>query len=67
MRIRGNNKIKFRILLVFICLTVLKIILTIAFWPLFVKLFDYASKNGVQGIFNEITVVLQSLWKAIGM
>jgi hypothetical protein len=65
-KIRGNNKLKALVALaVFLILTIV-ILLIIALFPLIMKLLNYISQNGIQGVADSITGFLDKLLKGSG-
>lgn len=64
IRSTGNNKVYkfYSILIIFLILILILILIMVAF-PLIIKLYHYIVENGIQGIFSEISVFLENLWK----
>lgn len=65
-KIRSNKKLKLFIIIAGILVLVIGVVLIIVLLPLIVKLFNYISQNGLQGVFNDITGFLEKLWKGSG-
>jgi hypothetical protein len=65
-KIRSNNKLKLIVVIAGIVILVIAIILIIALLPLIIKLLNYISQNGLQGILDGITGFLDKLWKGSG-
>lgn len=62
-KIRNNKKLKLFVITVAIVLVVIIIAIILIFLPLLVKLFNYISQNGIQGILEFITEFLNKLWQ----
>jgi hypothetical protein len=62
-KIKGNKKLKLLVLGAAILILAIAIGLIAAFLPLIIKLVDYISQNGLQGLMNEITAFIDKLWK----
>jgi len=54
-KIKGNKKVRVFVIWAAILLLAITIVLIIALLPLIVKLFNFVTQNGVQGVINEIT------------
>jgi type IV secretory pathway component VirB8 len=65
-KIRSNRKLRTFIIVAGFLLLILGVVLVIALFPLIVKLFNYISQNGLQGVFNDITGFLEKIWKGSG-
>ena len=65
-KIRNNRKLKMIIIMAGIVLLIIAVALIVALMPLIIKLFNYISQNGIQGIFDSITGFLDKLWKGSG-
>jgi uncharacterized membrane protein YdbT with pleckstrin-like domain len=58
-KIRSNNKLKLLVAMA----GVLILVIIIALFPLIVKLFNYITQNGLQGVINEITGFINKILK----
>jgi hypothetical protein len=65
-KFRNNKKLKGFIIIAGILVLVIGVALIIVLLPLIVKLFNYISQNGLQGVFNDITAFLDKIWKGSG-
>lgn len=65
-KLKNNRKLK--LIVVFAIILILAIIVTliVVLMPLIMKLFNYITQNGVQGIMDYITEFLDKLWKGTG-
>jgi hypothetical protein len=61
--IRSNKKLKLFVVLAGILILIIVIVLIIVLFPLIVKLLNYVSQNGLQGIINEISGFLDKILK----
>jgi hypothetical protein len=62
-KVKKNNKLKVIVLLAGILVIGIAVLLIIVFFPLIIKLFDYVSQNGLQGILDSITGFLDKIMK----
>jgi hypothetical protein len=62
-KIRSNKKLKFLVVSVGILIIAIVIVLIIVLFPLIVKLINYLTQNGLQGVLNEITGFLDKIFK----
>jgi hypothetical protein len=62
-KIRSNKKLKIIAGLAVILIIGIAVLLIIVFLPFFVKLFNYISQNGLQGVFDAITGFLDKILK----
>lgn len=62
-KIRNNKKLKLFLITVAIVLLLLIVALILILLPLLIKLFDYISQNGIQGILELMTEFLNKLWQ----
>ncbi len=62
-KIRSNNKLKLLVIIVATLILTLAVVLIIILFPLIMKLLNYISQNGLQGILNEITGFLDKILK----
>jgi len=62
-KIRNNKNLKLFLITLAIVLLTIIIVLILILWPLLVKLFDYISQNGIQGILEFLTEFLNKLWQ----
>jgi hypothetical protein len=65
-KIRNNNKLKLLILLAGIFILAIIIGLILVLWPLLMKLFTYLTENGLKGILDGITGILDAILKGSG-
>ncbi|MEI7980184.1 MAG: hypothetical protein WCI71_00935, partial [Bacteroidota bacterium] len=66
MKLRTNPKLRMLIVAGGIIILVVLIIVVIALLPLIIKLFDYISTVGIQGIYDQGVAFLDKLWKGSG-
>jgi len=62
-KILNNKKLKLFLIAAAIILLVIIIALILILLPLLIKLFDYISQNGIQGILEFVTEFLNKLWQ----
>jgi len=62
-KIRSNNRLKLFVAVAGLLILILIIVLIIVLFPLIVKLFNYITQNGLQGVLNEITGFLDKTLK----
>ena len=62
-KIRNNKKLKLFLIAAVILLLVIIIAVILILLPLLIKLFDYISQNGIQGILEFLTEFLNNLWQ----
>jgi len=62
-KIRNNKKLRFFALLTGILLIVFLVIFSIVLLPTIIKLFDYISQNGLQGLLDYVTTFLNNILK----
>ncbi len=65
-KIRNNKKLRLIFLVGFILILAIVIILIIVLFPLIIKLINYISQNGLQGILDGITGFLSKIWNGTG-
>jgi hypothetical protein len=65
-KIRSNKKLKRLIIIAGILVLVITVVMIIVLLPLIVKLFNYISQNGLQGVFTDFTAFLEKIWKGSG-
>jgi hypothetical protein len=65
-KIRNNKKLKLIIVMAGLVIITIVVILIIALYPLILKLINYISQNGLQGVFNDISGFLEKIWKSSG-
>jgi hypothetical protein len=65
-KIRNDKKLKMIVIIAGIFILVIAATLVVAFLPLIMKLLNYISQNGLQGIVDGITGFLDKLWKGSG-
>jgi hypothetical protein len=65
-KIRSNKKLKIFVILAAFVVLVIAILLIAAFLPLLVKLYNYIAQNGLQGIQDWITGLLDKILKGSG-
>ena len=65
-KIRNNKKLKIIVALAVIILLIIAISLIVVLLPLILKLFNYISQNGIQGIVDGVTGFLDKLMKGSG-
>jgi len=63
-KIRSNKKLKIFVVYAGILILTILIVLIIVLFPIIVKLINYITQNGLQGIFDEITGFLDKILKA---
>ncbi len=64
--IKSNRKLKGLVIIAFILILAIVIALIAILLPLILKLLNYISQNGVQGILDNVTGFLDKLWKGSG-
>ena len=64
--LKVNRKLKGLVIFVFIVILAIIITLIAILLPLILKLLNYISQNGVQGILDNVTGFLDKLWKGSG-
>lgn len=62
-KIRGNKKLKSVIIVAGIFILAIAILLIIVFLPVLMKLLNYISQNGLQGLLEEVTTFVDKIWK----
>lgn len=62
-KIRNNKKLKLFLIAAVVLLLVIIIAVILILLPLLIKLFDYISQNGIQGILEFLTEFLNKLWQ----
>jgi hypothetical protein len=62
-KVRSNKRLKLVVVSAGILILIIIIILIIVLFPLIVKLFNYISQNGLQGVLNEITGLFDKILK----
>jgi len=62
-KIKGNKKLQLIVIVAGIFIITIAITLIVVFFPLLMKLLDYISQNGIQGLFGEITAFIDKIWK----
>ena len=62
-KIKGNNTLKLLIVFAGIFIIAILVVLIILFMPVILKIIDYISKNGLQGITEVITAFLDKILK----
>ena len=65
-KLKNNRKLKGLVIVAFIVILAIVIALIAIFLPLILKLLNYISQNGVQGILDNVTGFLDKLWKGSG-
>ena len=65
-KLRTNRKLKGLVIVAFLVILAIVIALIAIFLPLILKLLNYISQNGVQGILDNVTGFLDKLWKGSG-
>jgi hypothetical protein len=61
-KIRSNKKLKLLVLLAGILILAIAIVLIIVLLPLIMKIINYISQNGLQGLLDNITGFLDKIW-----
>ncbi|MEI6749833.1 MAG: hypothetical protein ACOYMF_11260 [Bacteroidales bacterium] len=62
-KIKGNKRLKLLVIGAVVIILIIATGLIIAFLPLILKLIEYISQNGLQGLINEVTVFIDKIWK----
>jgi hypothetical protein len=62
-KIKSDKKLKRMVILAGILVVTTVVVLIILLMPLIIKLFDYISQNGLQGVLDSITGFLDKLLK----
>ncbi len=62
-KIKHNPKLKRLAIIAVIAVLLLIVITVIVLLPLLLRLFDYISQNGIQGVVEGITAFIDKLWK----
>jgi hypothetical protein len=65
-KIRGNNKLKYFVIVAAVLILTIIIGLIIILFPLLIKLVNYINQNGLQSIVEGITGFLDKIWKGSG-
>ena len=65
-KIRGNQKLKMLVVVAGILILAIAVMLIIFLLPVIMKLLNYISQNGLQGLIDEITIFLDKIWKGSG-
>lgn len=65
-KIRSNKKLQLIVVMAGIVILLIAVVLIVALFPLIIKLFNYVSQYGVQGIIDGVTGFLDKLWKGSG-
>ena len=65
-KIRNSKKLKVLAILAGIFILFVSVLLIIFLMPLILKLFNYISQNGLQGVLDAINGFLDKLWKGLG-
>ncbi len=65
-KLKNNRKLKGLIIFAVIVILAIVIALIAILLPLILKLLNYISQNGVQGILENVTGFLDKLWKGSG-
>ena len=65
-RIRSSKRLQFLVILGGVVILLIAVVLIAALFPLIIKLFNYVSQYGVQGILDGVTGFLDKLWKGSG-
>jgi type IV secretory pathway component VirB8 len=65
-KLKINRKLKVLVIVAFIVILAIVIALIAILLPLILKLLNYISQNGVQGILDNVTGFLDKLWKGSG-
>ncbi len=62
-KIRSNNRLKLFVAVAGLGILIIIIVLIFLLFPLIVKLFNYITQNGLQGVLNEITGFIDKILK----
>ncbi len=65
-RIRSNKKLKIMVIVAGSVLLLITFAIIAALLPVIIKLFNYISQNGLQGVTDGVTGFLDKLWKGSG-
>jgi hypothetical protein len=65
-KVRDDKKLRIFFILAGVLITAIVIVLIIVLMPLIMKLLNYVSQNGVKGITDGITGILDKLLKSLG-
>jgi hypothetical protein len=65
-KIRSNKKLQLVIFSAVILILVVAIGLVVALFPLIIKLVNYISQIGLQGVFDNVAAFIDKLWKGSG-
>lgn len=65
-KLKNNRKLKGLIIFAGIVILAIVIALIAILLPLILKILNYISQNGIQGILDNVTVSLDKLWKGSG-
>jgi hypothetical protein len=63
MKIRNNKKLRLFVILAAILVIAIAVVLIIVLMPLILKLFNYISQNGLQGLLDNATALLDKILK----
>jgi hypothetical protein len=62
-KIKGNKKLKQLVILAGVSIFIIVVVLIIILLPIIMKLIGYIGQNGLQGILENITGLLDTIWK----
>ncbi len=65
-KVRSNKKLQLIVVLAVVMILVIAIGLVVALFPLIIKLVNYISQTGLQGVFDSVTAFIDKLWKGSG-
>jgi hypothetical protein len=60
-KIRGNRKLKILLIVGGLFLVVIVVVLLMVLLPLIMKLFGYVGQNGLQGIIDNVTAIINKI------
>lgn len=65
-KIWSNKKLRVAFVILAIILLLVLILIIVALIPLLIKLVDYVTQNGIQGVVDKVTGFINTLWKGTG-
>ena len=65
-KIWSNKKLRVLFVILVTVLVLILIFIIVALLPLLIKLVDYITQNGIQGVVDKVISFINSLWKGTG-
>jgi hypothetical protein len=66
VKLKENRKLRVLFSVAAVVVVMIALTLVILFFPLLIKLVNYLSQAGLQGVINDITSVVDKIWKGAG-